>query len=231
MSSNVLEGWAVVFLLVVLVGVLSLAFSRIMNRPSRGPSEYLSYCASRGYQFVARRDGAQTAYAGLVPIFGDIGYTRSWRDEISGTLDGRLFVAFEYMYAIGKGAPSRHAVVKWDLPGAGFPNFNVLPADFFQLTPIAGKAPASTLTVPGDPAFSQAFIAVGEPASVERLLTPELRAAMVERSDNHLAGSGDVLFWWLDVPLPGAVGIDGFLEMAGRIGRLVSTAGGSTPSA
>jgi hypothetical protein len=62
-------------------------------------------------------------------------------------------------------------VVKWDLPGAGLPTFNVLPADFFQLTPIAGKAPASTLTVPSDPAFSQAFIAVGEPASLERLLS------------------------------------------------------------
>jgi hypothetical protein len=111
-----------------------------------------------------------------VPIFGDIGYARIWRNEISGTLEGSRFVAFEYTYAIGGGrygggGLSRHAVVKWDLPGAGLPTFNVLPADFFQLTPIAGKAPASTLTVPSDPAFSQAFIAVGEPASLERLLS------------------------------------------------------------
>ena len=235
MSGNVAEGIVIVALMVVAGAALSLALSRLVRRPSSGPSGYISYCASHGYQFVPSRDGAQTQYAGLVPIFGDIGWTRSWRNEISGTLEGRGFVAFEYMYATrggryGGGAPSRHAVVKWDLPGAGLPNFNVLPADFFQLTPIAGKAPA-TLAVPSDPAFSQAFMAVGEPASLERLLTPELRAAMIERSDHHLAGSGDILFWWLDVPLPAAAGMDGFLAMAARFGRLVSTAGGSASSA
>lgn len=230
------EAFVVIVLVVVLLAALSLATSRLVQQPSRRPSTYVSYCASRGYQFVPERDGAQAQYASLVPIFGDIGYTRSWRNEISGTFEGRRFVAFEYMYAIGGGRYgggdlSRHAVVEWDLPGAGLPNFNVLPTDFFKLTPIAGKAPASTLTIPSDPAFSEAFIAVGEPASVERLLSPELRAAMIERSDNHLAGSGDVLFWWLDVPLPGAAGMDGFLEMAARVSLLVSTAGGSAPSA
>ena len=230
------EALVVIVLVVVFLAVGSLAINRISQQPSSRPSTYVSYCASRGYQFVPERDGAQTQYAGLVPIFGDIGFTRSWRNEISGTLQGRRFVAFEYTYAIGGGRygggrPSHHAVVMWDMPGAGLPNFNVLPADFFQLTPIAGKAPASTLTVPSDPAFSQAFIAVGEPAAVERLLSPELRAAMIERSDNHLAGSGDTLFWWLDVPLPGAAGMDGFLEMAARVSRLVAPAGGSGPSA
>lgn len=230
------EAFVVIVLVVVLLAALSLATSRLAQRPSRGPSTYASYCTSRGYQFVPERDGAQAQYAGLVPIFGDIGFTRSWRNEMSGTFEGLRFVAFEYMYAIGGGRyggghASRHAMVKWDLPGAGLPNFNVLPADFFKLTPIAGKVPASTLTVPSDPAFSEAFIAVGEPAAVDRLLSPELRAAMIERSDNHLAGSGDVLFWWLDVPLPGAAGMDGFLEMGARVSRLVSPAGGSAPPA
>jgi hypothetical protein len=230
------EPFVVIALVVVLLAALSLATSRLVRRPSHGPSAYVSYCTSRGYQFVPERDGAQAQYASLVPIFGHIGYTRSWRNEISGTIEGRRFAAFEYMYAIGGGMygggdMSRHAVVKWDLPGAGLPNFNILPADFFQLTPIAGKAPASTFTFPSDPAFSQAFIAVGELASVDRLLTSELRAAMIERSDNHLAGSGDVLFWWLDVPLPGAAGMDAFLQMSARVSRLVSIAGGSAPSA
>jgi hypothetical protein len=229
------EAFVVVVLVVVFLAAGSLAVNRMSQRPSSRPSTYVSYCASRGYQFVPERDGAQAQYAGLVPLFGDIGYTRSWRNEISGTLEGRRFVAFEYTYAIshGKyaGTFSHHAVVKWDLPGAGLPTFNVLPADFFKLTPIAGTAPAATVTVPSDPAFSQAFIAVGEPAWVERLLSPELRAAIIERSDNHLAGSGDVLFWWLDVPLPGAAGMDGFLGMAARVSRLVSIAGGFAPSA
>lgn len=221
----------VVVVVVVLLIPLSVATDRLVRQPSHGPSAYVWYCTSRGYQFVPERDGAQAQYAGLVPIFGNIGYTRSWRNEISGTFEGRRFVALEYMYAIrgtryGGGETSRHAVVKWDLPGAGLPYFNVLPADYFQLTPIAGKKPASTLAVPGDPAF----IAVGEPASVERLLSPELRAALIERSDNHLAGQGDLLFWWLDVPMPGVEGMDGFLEMAARMRRLVSTASGSAPS-
>jgi hypothetical protein len=224
-----------IVLMVVLLAAMSVATTRLVRQPSHGPSAYVWYCTSRGYQFVPERDGAQAQYAGLVPIFGNIGYTRSWRNEMSGTFEGRRFVAFEYMYATrggrySGGHSSRHAVVKWDLPGAALPYFNVLPADYFQLTPIAGKAPASTLTVPSDPAFSEAFIAVGEPASVDRLLSPELRAAMIERSDNHLAGQGDLLFWWLDVPLPGADGMDGFLEMAARISRLVSTAGGSARS-
>jgi hypothetical protein len=228
------EAFVVIVLVVVFLAAGSLAVNRISQLPSRRPSTYVSYCASRGYEFVPERDGAQAQYAGLVPIFGDIGFTRSWRNEISGTIDGRRFVAFEYTYAIGGARHTsmyRRAMVKWDLPGAGLPNFNVLPADFFQLTSGVGKAPASTMTVPSDPAFSQAFIAVGEQASLERLLTPDLRAAMIERSDNHLAGSGDVLFWWLDVPLPGAAGMDGFLEMAARVSRLVSTAGGLAPSA
>jgi hypothetical protein len=230
------EALVVIALVVVFLAAGSLAVNRISQQPSRRPSTYSSYCASRCYQFVPERDEAQAQYAALVPIFRDIGFTRSWRNEISGTLDARRFAAFEYTYAVaggryGGGEESRHAVVRWDLPGAGLPNFNVLPADFFDLTPGVGKAPASTMTVPSDPAFSQAFIAVGEPASLERLLSPELRAAMIERSDNHLAGSGDVLFWWLDVPLPGADGVDGFLEMAARVSRLVSTAGGSAPSA
>jgi hypothetical protein len=218
--------FVVIVVMVVLFAAVSVANTRLIRQPSHGPSTYVWYCTSRGYQFVAERDGAQAQYAGLVPIFGNIGYTRSWRNEISGTFEGRPFVAFEYMYATrgtryGGGRPSRHAVVKWDLPGAGLPYFNVLPADYFQLTPIAGKAPASTLTVPGDPAFSEAFIAVGEPAPVERLLTPELRAALIERSDNHLAGQGDLLFWWLDVPMPGVDGMDEFLEMAARMSRLI----------
>jgi hypothetical protein len=230
------EAFVVVVLVVVLLAAVSVATSRLVRQPSQGPSTYIWYCTSRGYQFVPERDGAQAQYASLVPIFGDIGFTCTWCNEISGTFQGRRFVAFEYMYATRGGGysgdqVSRHAVVKWDLPGAGLPTFNILPADFFQLTPIAGKAPASTFTVPSDPAFSQAFIAVGELASVERLLTSELRAAIIERSDNHLAGSGDVLFWWLDVPLPGVAGMDEFLEMAARVSRLVSTAGGSAPAA
>jgi hypothetical protein len=220
------EALVVIVLVVVFLAAGSLAINRMSQRPSSRPSTYASYCASRGYQLVAERDGAQAEYAGLVPIFGDIGYTRSWRNEISGTLEGHPFVAFEYTYAIARGryagaSYSRHAVVKWDLPGAGLPTFNVLPADFFALG--VGTAPASTMTVPNDLAFSQAFIAVGEPASLQRLLSPELRAAMIERSDNHLAGSGDVLFWWLDVPLPGAAGMDGFLDIAAHVGRRVST--------
>ena len=228
------EPFVVIVLVVVFLVAGSLAVNRISQRPSRRPSTYVPYCASRGYQFVPERDGAQAQYASLVPIFGHIGFTRSWRNEISGTLEGRRFVAFEYTYAIGGGRYggsnlSRHAVVKWDLPGAGLPNFKVLPADFFYFAPGGGKAAASTLTIPSDPAFSQAFIAVGDPVSIDRLLSPELRAAMIERSDNHLAGSGDVLFWWLDVPLPDAAAMDDFLEMAVRVSRLVSTGGGRAP--
>lgn len=226
------EAVVVIVLVVVLLAAGSLAISRLIQRPSQGPSAYVPYCASHGYQFVPERDGAEAQYAGLVPIFGEIGWTHSWRNEISGTIDGRDFVALEYMYATrggryGGGGPSRHAVVKWDLPGAGLPNFNVLPADFFELRDGIGKTPASAITVPSDPVFSRMFIALGDDAFVGRLLNPELRAAMVERSDNHLAGSGDVVFWWLDVPLPGPAGMDGFLEMAARIGRLVSPAGGA----
>jgi hypothetical protein len=67
------EGFVVVVLVVALLAALSLAISRLVPQTS------------------------------LVPIFGDIGYTRSWRNEISGTFEGRRFVAFEYMYAIGGG--------------------------------------------------------------------------------------------------------------------------------
>ena len=224
------EHYVVTVLVVLLIAALAVANNRFVRRPSHDPSAYVSYCARRGYQFVPERDGAQTPYAYLVPIFGKVGYTRSWRNEMSGTLDGRRFLAFEYMYAIGgaRGGQSfRHAVVKWELPGAGLPTFNVLPADFFQLTSIEGRPPAVTLTVPSDPAFSAAFIAVGDPSWLERVLSPELRAAMVERADNHLAGSGDVLFWWLDVPLPDADGMDELLGMAARFSRLVLKASDS----
>jgi len=52
------EAFVVIVLVVVLLAALSLATSRMVRRPSRGPSTYVSYCASRGYQFVPERDGA-----------------------------------------------------------------------------------------------------------------------------------------------------------------------------
>lgn len=223
------EAFVVIVLVVVLLAALSLATSRLVQQPSRGPSTYVSYCTSRGYQFVpdamerrlntpawSRSSATSAIRAASVTRSRELSRAAGSSPSSTCTRSGGG------MY--GGGDLSRHAVVKWDLPGAGLPTFNFLPADFFKLTPIAGKAPAATLTVPSDPAFSQAFIAVGEPASVETLLSPELRAAIIERADNHLAGSGDVLFWWLDVPLPGAAGMDGFLHMAARISQLVTSA-------
>src|ERR1700694_1605780 len=94
------EALVVIALVVVFLAAGSLAVNRISQQPSRRPSTYSSYCASRCYQFVPERDEAPAA---LVPIFRDIGFTRSWRNEISGTLDARRFAAFEYTYAVAGG--------------------------------------------------------------------------------------------------------------------------------
>jgi hypothetical protein len=230
------EALVVIALVVVFLAAGSLAVNRISQQPSRRPSTYSSYAravaTSLSLNVMKRRlNTPPWCRSSATSALRAAGATRSREPSMPDGSPPSSTRTPSRVEDTAGGEESRHAVVRWDLPGAGLPNFNVLPADFFDLTPGVGKAPASTMTVPSDPAFSQAFIAVGEPASLERLLSPELRAAMIERSDNHLAGSEDVLFWWLDVPLPGADGVDGFLEMAARVSRLVSTAGGSAPSA
>src|SRR5260370_25805039 len=117
------EAFVVIVLVVVFLAAGSVAVNRISQLLSRRPSTYVPYCASRGYQFVPERDGAQAQYAALVPIFRDIGFTRSWRNEISGTIDARRFAAFEYTYALtggtyGRGGEPPHAVVRSGLAGA-----------------------------------------------------------------------------------------------------------------
>lgn len=209
--------------LVAAVALFGLAPWWLERRRDAG---YGAYCEGRGYQYVARRDGAEKQYADLVPIF-HVGAARHWRHEMSGIFRGLSFTALEYTYRSGGGRSatySRHAMVRWELPAANLPKFNVLPSDFFYFAGL--KRPDSTVSVPSDPGFSAQFIAVGDPALLERILTPELRAAMTSRSDNHLAGSGPVLFWWLDVKLPGPAGVDALLEMAERFSRLVLSSGG-----
>ena len=49
---------------------------------------------------------------------------------------------------------------------------------------------------PDDPAFDRAFNAAGDQAAVRRLLTPEVRKALVSRGwRGRLITTGDILAW------------------------------------
>lgn len=173
---------------------------------------YEQYCASKGYRFVPNRSGAERPYQGVVSLFAR-GSSHRWRDEISGRFGGMPFTAFEYLYTVDTGRSSvtyRFAMIRWETQAVQLPRFALAPEGFFQR--VGELFGAQDIDVPGDDAFSRAYVLKGADASAVRaLFTPAIRQALVANPGQRIAGAGPDLFWWREMSLPPPAGFDSFL--------------------
>ena len=186
---------------------------------------YQAYCAEHNFEYVAKRPGGQKAYEASVPLFR-YGWKRTWRHEISGAIERRHFAAFEYSYSVGRsstvsfgssaGGYRAAAVMRWDLPGANLPAFTVAPASFLDRVREDVLESDDVLSL-GDPDLPNPLTVKGDPNKVSALLTDSVREVLQAWPNQHLAGSGDLLFWWCDGWLPPAAGMDGFLSFGDRV--------------
>ena len=193
------------------------------RREQQRDLEYAAYAQAHNFQYLPSRDGGQDMYAAIVPFFHQ-GFYRKWRHEISGSMGGHQFAAFEYLYTVSTGRSSytyREAIIKWENADTNLPQFIVAPETFISRI---GQSVfgAQDVDFPEDPAFSSAYVLKGDPASVTALFTPALRSYLTANPGQHLAGAGHVLFWWrANQPLPPAAYLDPFLSAGAEIGRLV----------
>ncbi len=184
----------------------------------RRAKAYQAFAAANGYQYVMSRPGEEAQYAWMLWLFG-AGYSRQWRHEISGTLNGMAFTAFEYVYTIGGGrSQSTHtqAMIKWESAGAKLPEFTLGPESFFSR--IGQALGASDIDFDDDAAFSRAYVLKGEDeAAVRTLFSSALRADLASKPGQHLAGAGATLFWWQYRGLPLPQYLADFLTAGDRI--------------
>lgn len=184
--------------------------------------EYAAYAQAHNFTYLAARPGAQDQYAPIIPFFHQ-GYYRRWRHEISGTIGGHPFAAFEYTYTVSTGRSSytyREAIVKWEDPSINLPRFVAAPETFISRI---GQSVFGIQDVdfPEDPVFSSAYVLKGDSAAVTVLFTPAIRGYLSANPGQHVAGAGNVLFWWRqNQPLPPAAYLDQFLATASEVGRL-----------
>ena len=213
------------FPLVVIGGIAALALGLFLagqRRERQRDLEYAAYAQAHNFQYLPSRDGAQDAYADVVPFFHR-GSFRRWRHEISGSMGGHQFAAFEYLYTVSSGRSSstyREAIIKWENADTNLPKFIVAPETFINRI---GQSlfGAQDVDFPEDPVFSSAYVLKGDPGLVAALFTPAVRGYLTANPGQHVAGEGHVLFWWrANQALPPAAYLDAFLGAGAEIGRL-----------
>jgi len=192
------------------------------RREQQRDIEYAAYAQAHNFQYLPSRPGGQDVYAGIVPFFHQ-GFYRKWRHEISGSMGGHQFAAFEYLYTVSTGRSSytyREAIVKWENADTNLPQFIVAPETFISRI---GQSVfgAQDVDFPEDPAFSSAYVLKGDAASVTTLFTLAVRGYLTANPGQHVAGAGHVLFWWrANQALPPAANLDPFISSGAEIGRL-----------
>lgn len=213
------------FPLVFIGGLAALAIGAWawnQRREQQRDLEYAAYAQDHNFQYVPSRPNAQEQYAPIIPFFHQ-GYYRKWRHEISGSIGGLEFAAFEYRYTVSTGRSSytyTEAIVKWESPNANLPLFIVSPETFVNRI---GQAVFGMQDVdfPDDPAFSQAYVLKGDATEVTALFTPAVRAYLTAHPGEHVAGADHVLFWWrANQALPPAAFLDQFLSAGSEVARL-----------
>lgn len=207
---------------ITLVALIILATYLVQRRIERQrQGAYQQFCNERGYQYVARRPGAERPYAGVVKLFNR-GSRHRWRDEISGQYGEVPFTAFEYLYTISTGKSSRtykFAMIRWEEPSLDLPQFALAPEGFFQR--VGQLFGAQDIDFPEDPVFSHEYVLKGiDEAAVRALFTAEVRQALDAARGQNVAGAGPDLFWWQERSLPPPAEFDTFLQAGDSIRRL-----------
>lgn len=214
-----------VFPLFLIGGFIALAVGAIVytqRREQQRELAYAAYAQAHNFQYVPSRPGAQEQYAPIIPFFHQ-GFYRKWRHEISGTMSGHQFAAFEYLYTVSSGRSSytyREAIVKWESGGIELPYFLATPETFINRI---GQSlfGAQDVDFADDPVFSTAYVLKGDQAAVTALFTPTVRGYLSANPGQHLAAADHVLFWWrANTPLPAPADLDAFLASAAEVGRL-----------
>jgi hypothetical protein len=183
---------------------------------------YAAYCVNHNFRYTAARDGAQEQYVDYVAFFSQ-GYARKWRHEISGTVGGRTFTAFEYTYTIGSGKYMQvyhQAVVRWEDNDAHLPAFTLAPESFFDRIgqKITGQP---DIDFTEDPAFSNAYALDGfNQGELTTMFAADVREFVVSHPGQHIAAQGGVLFWWQPRRLPPADQLDAFLAASAAVAQV-----------
>jgi len=124
------------------------------------------------------------------------GGSHKWRDEISGSFNGRPFTAFEYRYATGAGRfrdVYTRAMIHWRLDRASLPQFTLVPASTYLFR--IGRT-AQNIDFPDDTVFSKAYVLTGQDqAAVRALFTPGLRAGLAAVPGQYVAAQAQDAFW------------------------------------
>jgi hypothetical protein len=202
--------WAlVVFIVAIVFGAFAL--QRVLDR--RRQRAFEAYCPARGYEYEPKRSDVEGIYASFVDVFGQ-GYDHEWRHVISGQFNGHSFTTFEYRFTTGSGK-SRYthhvAMIHWSKEAAALPQFTLAPETFFDR--IGNQLfRVQTVDFPEDAAFAKTCVVKGsDPAAVQALFSPAVRAAFTPNRGQHLAGAGMDLFWWKEGDLPGPDQFDAYL--------------------
>ncbi len=215
----------VLFPVVLIGGLAAVAIGVFVigqRREQQRDLDYAAYAQAHNFQYLPSRPGGQDMYAGIVPFFHQGSY-RKWRHEISGSMGGHQFAAFEYLYTVSSGWSShtyREAIVKWENADTNLPQFIVAPETFISRI---GQSlfGAQDVDFAEDQAFSSAYVLKGDPASVTVLFTPAVRGYLTANPGQHVAGGGHVLIWWrANQALPPAAYLDPFLSAGAEIGRV-----------
>jgi hypothetical protein len=210
--------------LLFLIVPAGLALAAIFGLPRllerRRQRAYAAFCLPRGYQYVPSRSNAEAQYADVVGMF-KTGDSHRWRDEISGTFNGRAFTAFEYQYRTG-GIQFRGvyitAMIHWRVDRVSLPHFTLVPAATYLFR--IGRT-AEDIDFPEDKAFSKACILTGsDQAALRALFTPELRTALAAVPGLYLAAQARDVFWWREGRLPGPDGFEAFLTDGDHVLKL-----------
>jgi hypothetical protein len=216
---------SVLFPVALIGGLAALAIGLYVigqRRERQRDLEYAEYAQAHNFQYLPSRDGAQVQYAPILPFFHQGSY-RKWRHEISGSMGGHQFAAFEYLYTVSTGRSTytyREAIVKWENSDTNLPYFIVAPETFINRI---GQSlfGAQDVDFPEDPEFSSAYVLKGDPTSVTALFTPAVRGFLTANPGQHVAGAGHVLFWWrANQELPPAPYLDPFLSAGAEVARL-----------
>lgn len=200
----------------LVVLVLALGATRWFTTRQRDKG-YEAYCAAHGYQYTPFRPAPEEADAELIASFGD-GITQDWRCEISGTLNGHQFVAFEFVLRFGSGRYQRsvgRAIIKWEIAFAGMPTFFILPAETFYRD--ATEQPPPRVEFGDDALFTESYAVLAkDPDSVRAFLTPQVRERLkpplVADPNQYMYSSGKTLYWWELGYLPPPADMDRFLS-------------------
>ena len=211
---------AVVPLLFLIVPA-ALALAAIFGLPRlierRRQTAYAAFCLPRAYQYLPSRSNAEAQYADVMGMF-KTGSSRKWRDEVSGTFNGRAFTAFEYQYVTGAGRSRtvfNCAMIHWRLDGTELPRFTLVPASTYLFR--IGRDP-NDVDFPDDTGFARAYLLTGEDqAAIRGLFTPQLRATMTAMKGQFVTARSADLFWWQERRLPSANDFDAFLNEGAQV--------------